>query len=741
MEANFALKINLRSGFPLNLGTVLGSILRLCTILSVAIPTALTANAQLRNATPLSASEWNAAYHQAKATQPDFKVRSVEDFKALNEVYQRMVSDGRVVNQFRLRSGETIQCVDIYSQTSFLATGRTGFPSPPVPPDTSNELANRSVGNLFGLDGSIDDEGHLRSCPEGSFPKLIPRLQELYRFASVDAYYSKYGNAEQAGRESGLGVIHEYAGALQVQPNWGSSAIFNPWSPAVAIGEFSLSQLWVTRGSGTDVQSAETGWQKYPSRYGDNNTHLFIFFTTNGYTSTGNNIGCYNLSCTGFVQTDNSVVIGGAFGATSILGGQQQEVPIAFIRDTNATPNWWLMVNNVPIGYYPSTLYDAQGIASFSDRVNFGGEIINLETGGSHTSTEMGSGHFPSEGAGRAAYMRNLQYRDTSNATQAASGLQRYVLASNGAQVTNYYDLVLNPTPVAGWGQYFYFGGPGLPARAKPFDFDGDGIADISVFRPTGDWYRINSSTNSFVGQHFGASGDLPAPMDYDGDAKVDIAVFRPSNGTWYRINSSTNTLVGIPFGQNGDLPVPADYDGDGKADICVYRPSAGIWYRLNSSNNQFVGVAFGTSTDKPAVGDFDEDLKADISVFRPSTGFWYRLNSSNGQFVSAQFGANGDKAVPADFDGDGKTDLAVFRPAAGDWYVSNSSNGALVGIHFGANGDLPAPADYDLDGKADYAVFRPSTGTWYLQRSFAGFTGLAFGTNGDIPGPNSFVY
>jgi hypothetical protein len=280
------------------------------------------------------------------------------------------------------------------------------------------------------------------------------------------------------------------------------------------------------------------------------------------------------------------------------------------------------------------------------------------------------------------------------------------------------------------------------PTSRTLFDFDGDGKADISVFRPSlGDWYRLNSSTGGFAGLHFGANGDRSVPADYDGDGKTDVAVYRPSTGSWYVLNSATNTTTGVAFGISTDLPVPADYDGDGKADKAVYRASTSTWYRLNSSNGAFVSTVFGISTDKPAVADYDGDGKADICVFRVASGDWYRINSSTNTVVSVHFGQNGDKATPADFDGDGKADISVFRSSAGDWYRVNSNGGAFVGFHFGANGDLPSPADFDGDGKADYAVFRPSAGTWYIQRSISGFLGQAFGANGDTPSPNSFVY
>ena len=265
------------------------------------------------------------------------------------------------------------------------------------------------------------------------------------------------------------------------------------------------------------------------------------------------------------------------------------------------------------------------------------------------------------------------------------------------------------------------------------FDFDGDGKADLSVFRG-GNWYVQESATNQFRAVQFGATGDRIAPADYDGDGKTDYAVYR--GGVWYVLGSQTG-FSAVSFGTADDIPIPGDFDGDGKADISVFRPSNGTWYRLNSSNNQFIAVAFGTIGDKPVIGDFDGDGKSDIAVFRPSSGSWYRLNSSDNQFVAVQFGASGDLPVAADYDGDGKTDIAVFRN--GVWYRLNSSDGNFVAVSWGNPADKPVPADFDGDGKADIAVFR--NGVWFvLQSSSNSFRSESFGTTGDAPIPNAFV-
>ena len=135
---------------------------------------------------------------------------------------------------------------------------------------------------------------------------------------------------------------------------------------------------------------------------------------------------------------------------------------------------------------------------------------------------------------------------------------------------------------------------------------------------------------------------------DFDGDGVTDTNVFRPSIGQWFTLNSGSNTVVQQPFGLNGDIPVDGDFDGDSRADVAVFRPSTGAWYFRRSSNGTTFGTQFGQNGDKPEVGDYDKDGKSDLAFFRPSTGTHFVVRSSSDfmTFYSYPFGLAGDIPV-----------------------------------------------------------------------------------------------
>ena len=316
--------------------------------------------------------------------------------------------------------------------------------------------------------------------------------------------------------------------------------------------------------------------------------------------------------------------------------------------------------------------------------------------------------------------------------------------------------------PSTGWwysGGYLMqaaqWGAPGdIPV---PLDTNGDGVTEFVVFRPSnGTWYSLQPWTVTKTSVAWGQAGDTPIGQppqlparptlktagDFDNDGAADVTVFRPSTGGWYTLQSTRayHTSVSVTLGQAGDVPVSGDYQGAGLQERAVYRPSTGQW--LLEDGRSFT---LGASDDVPVPGDYDGDGVSDIAVFTPGTGLWSILTGASGftTLVTELWGASGDVAAPGDYDGDGQTDFAVFTPATGQWSIRSSLTGTtLVTVPFGMSGDIPVPGDYDGDGKMDIAVYRPSTGYWYVLTSSSTWSNWQYywwGAVGDVPVPGDY--
>ena len=154
-----------------------------------------------------------------------------------------------------------------------------------------------------------------------------------------------------------------------------------------------------------------------------------------------------------------------------------------------------------------------------------------------------------------------------------------------------------------------YWGLPGDVSVAA--DYDGDGKADYAIWRPSSGHWAIALSTNNYdnspdkvIWKQWGVAGDYPMVGDYTGDGIADLTVYRPSNGAWYICKSDTNfdcTLsTATQFGLNGDFPIHFDTDGDNTLEFAVFRPNTTTWFIRNSLTGVVSSKKYGSKKDYP---------------------------------------------------------------------------------------------------------------------------------------------
>jgi Neprosin len=369
---------------------------------------------------------------QPAVVQPSRSVSDASEFEKMRKHLLARYAGVTVRHSYALDE-QVFDCVPILQQPSLRAAGVTQVASPPPfspgPP---------RVSVLTLPPGSHDQFGNLQSCQDGEIPMRRVTLDEMTRFRTLHEFLQK--------EPSAAAPSHKYAYEYQDVANYGGYSILSLWKPGVntLVGEiFSLAQHWYEGTSpSAPVQTAEVGWQVYPQKYNTKKPVLFVYWTADGYNSTG----CYNLDCPGFVQTDKHLHLGAAFHQYSIDGSPSVEIDVGYYYYNG---NWWLGYGgtNTWVGYIPATVYNGGQLSKFANEIVFGGETV-----GATKWPKMGSGQFAQSGATEAAYQRSIMYRDSTGATYNASltavdpSPKCYTTDSSGAPM---------------WGVYFFFGGPG----------------------------------------------------------------------------------------------------------------------------------------------------------------------------------------------------------------------------------------------------------------------------------------
>lgn len=105
------------------------------------------------------------------------------------------------------------------------------------------------------------------------------------------------------------------------------------------------------------------------------------------------------------------------------------------------------------VGYWPKSIFTS--LAEGASEISWGGEVYSPIN---ELSPAMGSGHFPQEGYGKAAFVNQLKVLYDRNSNYGDPYKYALKMYTNSPLC---YNGIHNVAKVGDWGHYIYFGGPG----------------------------------------------------------------------------------------------------------------------------------------------------------------------------------------------------------------------------------------------------------------------------------------
>ena len=434
------------------------------------------------------------------------------DVASIQAYIDSLYSPKDVRHTFTTKFNEVIDCVDFQAQPSVKALAKQGITAldegPPTPPPSAPGLP--AIDPSIALSGQPDQNGSARNCPSGSVPYPRVTVARIQAAGGLTAYLhapdvmphppagpicspftSENGLAWAEAGNTSLNNLGATTIAAVYDP--GMQVLTNCGNFGQPVCEHSISQLWINTGtcealngnscaSGTAIQSVELGWMVQSHINGDTNPHIFAFSTQNGYAG-GSGSGCYNLTCSEFVQVTNPAYFPGqTIGGIVPPSVGKAPVEIAFqvfnpgVSYPAAYHNWYVYVNGSLIGYYPGTLFSGQMVTQASSMA-VGGEVATNYVDQPYADVLMGSGFPANDGFTMSAYHRDIYYLNPGTGSGSICGSpfcsngfcytdprSAWSLGVCGFDAASYGYTISTTTPTGGsnsscWGPYFYYGG------------------------------------------------------------------------------------------------------------------------------------------------------------------------------------------------------------------------------------------------------------------------------------------
>ncbi|KAM0849268.1 hypothetical protein ACQ4PT_053834 [Festuca glaucescens] len=255
----------------------------------------------------------------------------------------------------------------------------------------------------------------LVACPRGTIPMLRNHISPR----TIIEVNGEDKQQEAVGIQYGHDDIY------------GTRAIINVYEPKVKNGskDYTTTSIDIYSKPGL-AEAIGVGYSVSPRLSGDSFARFHVAWDHGEL-----NKPCYDHTCPGFVQVSHN------FG----LGGRLRQDP--------RTKNWWVIYGeeNTPVGYWPNSLFNY--IRDNGDTAFWGGHVSGPTA--STDSPQIGSGHFASEGYGKAAFIKNIQLVDKNNKLFNPGNNKAVPGSTRSSKFT------VDGYGVDKYGLHTYYGGPG----------------------------------------------------------------------------------------------------------------------------------------------------------------------------------------------------------------------------------------------------------------------------------------
>ncbi|CAN8325670.1 unnamed protein product [Cochlearia groenlandica] len=350
------------------------------------------------------------------------------------------------VKSFQTENGEIFDCIDIHKQVAFdhpLLKNHSVQLKPTSAPEwiTRNNISQKVSPSQLMKNDIV--------CPHGTVIVKRTTMKDLLNASHLKSIgFNSPRHVPREGNNIDITGYHFAWAGYSYSTVYGVKANINLWDIKVLQDQFSAASMEVAGGPIQQLASISVGWMAKPLLYG-NHIHLYAYWTSDGYKT-----GCFDTTCPGFVQVSKRISLGAHFQQVSVYGGIQKVIDLSLHQD-RATGDWWFVLGGENVGYWPNALFVNSGLAKGTKLASWGGQVYSPLT---EKSPFMGSGHFPKEGFGKAAFINGIQIIDRSGEALIP---QIYTIKTHSSNPKCYKSKYTTHADEELWMRTIYYGGPG----------------------------------------------------------------------------------------------------------------------------------------------------------------------------------------------------------------------------------------------------------------------------------------